>query len=122
MGYNKVEVVFTNCLERPDPIVPGRYSTIDDFYIALDELKAKMEELVQTSSAVIAEIPGWINGERTIVFGWDGSKEGWTESGEGDYFRQKFVDLCLAHGHKCLVASYDDDNTATAQLLLGTEE
>lgn len=61
-----------------------RFPDLDGFRKALPQ---------EFQQLLIGPIPGAINGDYSVVFLPDGSKEGWETSDEGDRIRHRLVDL-----------------------------
>lgn len=55
--------------------------------------RSDLDEFVEAHTELFVKSPTFINGVINYVMFWDGSKEGWDISDEGDKLRKKFISL-----------------------------
>lgn len=69
------------------------------------------------SSLLVGPIPGVVNGDQTMVFVPDGSKEGWPESAAGDRLRLQLIEIADSHELDWAHVSFGGDDPHTAELV-----
>ncbi len=78
-------------------------------------VQAWINDLHERDQKLFTTAESWVNHHNTIVLVPDGSKEGWTESDEGDELRDRFIE-------QLKLDEYDDGSSPWAWVEVGFGE
>lgn len=120
MGYQKEEFVCAIVL----PPLENETTAIEAFDI-LNRLvdESYIDHGDGTSTRTFARSGTMVNGYVNYVMFWDGSKEGWGESEQGDKLRSHFIELLsqIPFSHIYHVARADDWHNAQVRFMRGAK-